>query len=126
MFTIGCQAHGGALVPLRMCGVQAGVAAFVLDGNGLDGELAVGQGGAEPHSALVRRLDHGVAALCVGSHLRDHSLGGRVLPCDLLHLLGQTVGAGEGGLLAAHRCLVALDGDLCWERRRPVHAGKDD
>lgn len=46
MFTIGGEANRGALLPFRMCGVQAGVAALVLDGDRLDGELAVGQGGA--------------------------------------------------------------------------------
>lgn len=43
MFTIGSEADRGALLPFRMCAVQASVAALVLDGNRLDGELTVGQ-----------------------------------------------------------------------------------
>lgn len=45
MFTIGSEANRGALWPVGMSGVQAGVAALILDSDRLDGELTVGQGG---------------------------------------------------------------------------------
>ncbi len=114
MFTIGGEANRGALLAFSMCGVQAGVAALVLDRDRLDGELTDGQGGAQPHSPLVQRLYHGVTSLRKGGHLCRFSLRRSVSPRDLLHLLRQTVGAREGGPLATHRCLVAVDSDLCW------------
>lgn len=118
MFTIGGEANRGALGPVGVCGVQTGVAALVLDGDGLDGELTDGQGGTQPHPPLVRWLYHGVAPLCEGRHLRGLPLCRSVSPYDLLHLLGQTVGAREGGPLAAHCCLVAVNGDLSWEWKK--------
>lgn len=115
VYTIGGEANCGTLWFVRVRVVQAGVAALVLDGDGLDGELAVGQGGAEPDPPLVRRLDHGVAALRKGGHSCGVPLRRSVPPYDLSHLLGQTKGARERRLLAHHRRLVAVHGDLCWE-----------
>lgn len=104
-----------------MCFVQAGVAALVQNGHRLNGELTVGQGGTEPDPPLVRWLYHRVAALCKGGDLWGVSLCRGVSPCDLLHLLRQPVGARKGGRLPAHRCLVALNGDLrCGWRHRTV------
>lgn len=45
MFTKGGEANCGALWPVGMCGIQAGVAALILDSDRLDGELTVGHGG---------------------------------------------------------------------------------
>lgn len=73
-FTISGEANRGALLPFSMHGVLAGVAALVLDGDRLDGELTVRQGGAQPDPPLVRRLYHGVAPLRKGGHLRRISL----------------------------------------------------
>lgn len=115
MVTIGGEANGRALRPVRMCVVQAGVAALVLDSDRLDGELAVGHGGTEPHSSLVGRLDHGVAPLGEGGHLTGFSLPRCVPPHHLLHLFGQAVGAQQGRLLAAHCCLIAVGRNLRWE-----------
>lgn len=39
LFTISGEANRGALRPVMVCGVQTGVAALVLDGDRLDGEL---------------------------------------------------------------------------------------
>lgn len=94
--------------------VQAGVAALILDGDRLDCEPAVGQRGAQPRPPLVRWLDHGVAPLRERGHLCGLSVLRRASPDDLPHLFGQSVGARQGGLLAAHRCLVAVSCDLCW------------
>lgn len=112
MFTIGGEANHGALQPIGLCVVHAGVAALILDGDGLDGELAFRQGGGEPRSSLVSLLDHGVAPLCEGGHLLGVSFGRRVPPRYLLHLFWQTVGAREGHLLTRHCCFVAFYGDL--------------
>lgn len=87
IFTIGGKANCGALLPFNMRGVQAGVAALIRDGDRLDGELTVGQGGAQPDSPLVRWLYHGIALLCKGGHLCGFSLWRSVFPYDLLHLL---------------------------------------
>lgn len=120
IITIGGEANGGALRSIRVCVVQAGVAALVLDSDRLDGELAVGEGRAEPSPPLERRLDHGVALLCVGGHHPGVPVCREVTPYNLLHLFGQTVGAGQGGPLAAHCCLVAVNGDECCESKGPA------
>lgn len=112
MFTVGGEANCGALGPIGVCAVQAGVAALVLDSHGLDGDLTVREGGTEPDPSLVRRLDHGIALLGEGGHVGGDPLC-RVSPCDLLHLFGQTIGAGERNLLAAHCRLVLVASDLC-------------
>lgn len=102
----------------QVCAVQAGVAALVLDGDGLDCELTVGQRGAQPDPPLVQGLNHGVAPLHKGGHFCGVALRRHVSPGHLLHLLGQTVGARQGGPLPADGCLVAVSGDLCWGRRK--------
>lgn len=117
--TIGGEADCGALGPIRMCVVHAGVAAFILGSNGLDGELAVRQGGTEPDPSLVRGLNHGVAPLCERGHLCGFPLRRRVSPYDLLHLFRQTIGTGKGCLLAADCCLVAVNTNLCWKQKSP-------
>lgn len=112
--TIDGEANRGALRPVGICVVQAGVAALILDSDRLDVELTVGQGGTQPDSPLEQRLNHGVAPLCKGGHLCGVSLCRSVCPGDLLHLFRQPVGAREGGLLAAHCCLVSIYCDVRW------------
>ena len=68
MITVSGEADGGALRPVSMSAVHTSVAAFILDGDGLDGELTVRQGGAQPDSALVRGLYHGVTLLGKRGH----------------------------------------------------------
>lgn len=113
LVTIGGETHSGTLGFFRMHLEQAGVAALVLDGHRLDGELAVRQRGTQPHSSLVRWLNHGVTVLCVGGHICGVTVCWSVPPYDLLHLLRQTIGAGEGHLLTTHCCLVAVSLDWC-------------
>lgn len=113
MFTISGEAGGGALWPVRISAVDARVAALILDGHRLNGQLTVGQGGAQPHPPLVGGLYHGVTPLGERGHFSGVSLQGAVSPDDLLHLFGQPVGTGEGGFLSPHRCLVAVACDLC-------------
>lgn len=110
--TIGGETNRGALRPIGMGFIHAGVAALILDGNGLDGELTVGQGSSEPDSSLVLWLDHGVAPLCKGGYIFRFSLGRLVLPNYLLDLFRQTIGARKEGLFATHCCFVVVDGDL--------------
>lgn len=112
--TVGDEADGGAHVPVQVRAVQAGVAALVLDGDRLDYEPAVGQRGAQPRPPLVRGLNHGVAPLREGGHVCGLPVLRRASPEDLLHLFGQSVGARQGGLLAANGRLVAVSRDLCW------------
>lgn len=126
MFTIGGEADRGALLPLGMSTVQTGVAALVLDGDRLDGELTDGQRGAEPDPPLVWRLYHGIAPLGKGGHICGVSLRRGVPPHDLVHLFRQTVGAREGGPLAADRRLIAVDSDTCWEPREPTIQGRNE
>lgn len=126
MFTIGGEADRGALLPLGMSTVQAGVAALVLDVDRLDGELTDGERSAEPDPPLVRWLYHGVALLGIGGHICGFSLRRGVPPHDLMHLFRQTVGAREGGPLATDRRLIAVGGDSCWEPWEPAIQGGNE
>lgn len=117
MITVGGEADGGALWPIRICAEHTGVAALILDGHRLDGELAVRQRGAQPDPALVWGLYHGVTLPGKRGHFCGVFLLGVASPNDLLHLLRQPIGAREGGFLSPHGCLVAVHCDLCWRQK---------
>lgn len=118
MITVSGEADGGALWPISICAVHTSVAALILDGDRLDGELTVRQRGAQPDSPLVWGLYHGVTLLGKRSHFCGVSLLGAVSPNDLLHLFGQPIGTREGGFLSPHGCLVAVGCDLCWRQKK--------
>lgn len=113
MITVSGEADGGALWPISICAVHTSVAALILDGDRLDGELTVSQRGAQPDSPLVWGLYHGVTLLGKRGHFCGVSLLGVVSPNDLLDLFRQPIGTREGGFLSPHGCLVAVGCDLC-------------
>lgn len=119
IFTKSGEADGGAFWPIRICVVDTSVAAFILDGDRLDGELAVRQRGAQPDSPLVWGLYHGVTSLGERGHFLRV-----VSPHDLLDLFRQPIGTREGRLLSPHRCLVAVGCDLCWRKKRGHNSGR--
>lgn len=126
MFTISGEADRGALWSVRIRAVHTSVAALILDGDRLDGELTVRQRGAQPHSPLVWGLYHGVALFGERGHFCGVSLPSVVSPNDLIDFFRQPIGAGEQGFLPPHRCLVAVCCDLCWRQKEATIQGKNN